>query len=857
MRARVSTHTRLPLDTFELLLTAPERYATPSQVEGWSEALPFQVPGCVAGALSRAGRFDLSAPPDLDQHDAWLRTRLPETLPAGAQRLVFEGLATLCDVWLDGEPILNSQNMFRSYSVDRAQPLRPGMELSLRCAALGPWLAQKRPRPRFRTQLVETQQLRWLRTSLVGRTPGSMPRVPALGPYRPIYVEAQPTLALGEHTLVARVLDGKAQLELTLQLALRDPDARLSASLKLSGAAASGRFPLEQRRSSTGALQLEGRFVLEDAALWWPHTHGEQPLSRVQVELSFAASDERVSIDLGTVGFRALEVERGSDGAGFQLHVNGVPVFCRGACWTPDDLLSLSSDTLQHTLLRARAAGMNMLRVGGTTLYESDAFYDACDALGILVFQDFMFANLDYPASDVDFLAEVEREVDEQLTRLMGRPALAVLCGGSEVEQQVAMLGLAPEFGQSPLFYQLLPELVRARLSDIPYVPNSPCGGALPFQLDAGIAHYYGVGAYLRPLHDVRLSGVRFAAECLAFSNVPERAAIEALLSDLEMPVHHPRWKERVPRDRGAGWDFEDVRDHYLEQLYGASARTLRASDVERYLSWSRAVVVDVMEATLGELRRAGSRCGGALVWWLKDVWLGAGFGVLDASGHPKSAYYALRRAFAPLALWFSDEGMNGPGLQLVHDAPHALNATLSLSLYRAGQQLLNRVEQPLTIAPRSAQTLRVDALFPRFLDAGYVYRFGPVSHDLITAELTAPDGRVLARASALPLGSSVQLDELGLSGAFELRQGRLGVRVTTQRFARRVELELDSRDVMPEDNFFQLAPGSERWIALDSTRGTALDTARDPALPKAMRGSLRALNQRTPFSFAWRGTSP
>lgn len=841
MRPFVTTHPRVALESFQLLLTPAGRYSAPPGPEAWDEAIPCAVPGTVAGALARAGRLELSAPPDLDAHDAWLRVRLPETLPESARHLAFEGLATLCDVWLEGEHLLHSENMFVRHSVESARPLRPGMELTLRCGALAPRLAQRRGRPRYRTRLVESQELRWLRTSLLGRTPGNGPRLPALGAYRPIYVESCPRFRLGEHSLRTRVRGTRAELELALTLALDEPDSKLRATLLLSGEAASGRFPLTLTPRPDG-VRAELTCELSEVALWWPHTHGPQPRCRAQLELGFGSSAATALVELGQIGFRALTVERGADGAGFQLRVNDVPVFCRGACWSADDIVDWSSARVHQTLAQARAAGMNMLRVGGTTSYESDAFYEACDALGILVFQDFMFANLDYPAGDAGFMAEVEREVDQQLTRLQGRPSIALLCGGSEVEQQVAMLGLTAE--PSPLFQGLLPERARAHLPDVPYVPNSPTGGAQPFQVDAGLAHYYGVGAYLRPLGDARLSAVRFAAECLAFANVPRTAAIEALLGDLEMPFHHPRWKERVPRDRGAGWDFEDVRDHYLEQLYGADARRLRGSDPERYLHWSRAVVVDVMEATMTELRRVGSPCSGALVWTLKDLWLGAGFGVIDAAGAPKSAYYALRRAFAPLLLGFTDEGMNGPALSLQHDGAEALDVMLSVALYRAGETELCRAERALRLAPRSGQALRVDALFDRFLDVGYVYRFGPVSHDLIVAELTGADGSLLARACALPVSSAVQLDEPGLEGTLEARDGQLGLTLRTRRFARRVEIEIEPASVLPDDNFFHLPPGATLWVPLRrAPEGTPLA----PADAASLRVGLRALNQRLP----------
>src|ERR1700722_2963667 len=127
-------------------------------------------------------------------------------------------------------------------------------------------------------------------------------------------------------------------------------------------------------------------------------------------------------------------------GDGFSLQVNGEDVYCRGACWTVSDIFSpgAAPESLEHDLRLARDAGVNMLRIGGTMIYESDRFYQLCDQLGIMVWQDFMFANMDYPVEDPAFAANIDAEAKYQLSRLSRHPSVVVYCGGSEIEQQAA-----------------------------------------------------------------------------------------------------------------------------------------------------------------------------------------------------------------------------------------------------------------------------------------------------------------------------------------------------------------------------------------------------------------------------------
>jgi beta-mannosidase len=360
-------------------------------------------------------------------------------------------------------------------------------------------------------------------------------------------------------------------------------------------------------------------------------------------------------------------------------------------------------------------------------------------------------------------------------------------------------------------------------MPEVPYWPSSPSGGALPFHTDAGVSHYYGVGAYLRPLEDARRSNVRFAAECLAFANVPEQSVIDSILTAGESPVHHPRWKARVPRDHGAGWDFEDVRDHYLETLFGVHPMRLRYADMERYLALSRVVTGEVMARTIGEWRRAGSSCSGALIWFFQDLWPGAGWGLIDAGGRPKAAYYAVKRAMQPVALALTDEGANGLHVHVVNDRDRELGGVVRIALFREGSVCTATGSSAVTLPARGAACLSADALLGRFHDVAYAYRFGAPGHDLVVATLHDATGDRVAEAIHLPLGlTSGRREDVGLTAEAERRpDGSVVLVVRSEKLAQFVAV--DASDAVPDDNYFHVTPGGARVVSLSAASSARL----------------------------------
>jgi len=841
-RATVSTHEAVELCSgWQIAACQPGACADPSGIArlDWHEVT---VP-TTAGALRRAagvGGAALDAA-RVDGRDWWFRRHLDagEVSPDEELVLAFDGLATVVDVYVRGQHVLESQSMFEDCVVRLPELAGDDNELVICARALTPLLGvSRRPRARWRTAIVADGGLRFFRTMLMGRALGFASGPPVVGPWRPVRLERRRRLAVTRLELRPRLLAGAGVLHVVAGVRAVAGAAlpeRLVAELEGHGGAQ--RCELELAAVGDG-LEGRGEVVVPDVELWWPHTHGEPSLYRLTIHAD--GEDGSIEVDGGRVGFRELAGGEAVDTDGLQLRVNGVPVFARGVVWTPlaaTDVPCADAGELRAMLESLRAAGMNMVRIPGVAAYESSEFHDLCDELGILVWQDFMFARMDYPQSDPAFVELVRRECRRALEVVAGRPSLAVLCGSSEVDQQPAMMGLDVDPGAGPLFGELLPALIADAGVDAVWCPSTPFGGVFPFRPDRGISHYFGVGGYQRPLSDARECGVRFAAECLAFANMPDEDAVAEPSAAAPHGVSpaHPLWKSGVPRDAGGVWDGEDVRDHYLGSLFGVFPAELRRNDLERYVELSRAVTGELMAEVLGEWRRGGSPCGGALIHWLRDLRPGAGWGLLDHRGRPKAAYHHVRRALAPLAVWSTDEGLSGIAVHVANDGASPVRVRLRVSLFRDFETAVGEASRELTIEAHGGCSFDVEELLGRFVDVSWAYRFGPAPQDLVvfsleeqgTGELLSqsfrlPAGRPLERESAARLGLAVELCETdGESSVLSIYAGRFayGVRV-------------DVPGYLSSDDAFSLEPGRERSLRLTRVSDVA-----------APVGTLAALN--------------
>lgn len=794
--------------------------ADAEQIAVWRDAV---VPGTVAGVLVSGAPGGVAGDAllqDFDDEDWIFRTSfaVPEVVEPRRLLLELDGLATVAEVWLNDTRVLESRNMFRSYTLDVSHLVKAENQLCLVFRALNPVLAEKRPRPRWKTRLVDAQNLRYVRTTLLGRIASWTPKLKPVGPWRPVRLRQLTSGSVERFGFRTVMTQGRGQA--TFQGRLWAPASAPEVVLEVNGA----RHVIETTRDGD-CLDLTLQVSFDAPPLWWPHTHGEQ------AGLDFALLVDGVKERSGVLRFRELELNR-ADGK-VELVVNRTPVFCRGACWTISDLKTFQNDPvrLRGVLEAAKCLGMNLIRVGGTMVYEDDAFYALCDELGLMVWQEFMFANMDYPFADEQFRAEVTLEVTELLSRLAQTACVVAYCGGSEVEQQAAMVGLPKPEWSNEFVGETLPRLCAEHHPETVYFPSSPCGGDLPFHTSEGIAHYYGVGAYQRDLADLANARVKFASECLAFSNLPASRSLQAMFGSTHPAPHQPGWKAGVPRDNAAGWDFEDIRDHYLKVLFGVDPIALRYSNLDRYFALSSVVTGEVMAQVFTAWRHPSNVCAGGIAWFFNDIVPGAGWGLIDSSGATKPAAFVLGQSLASRQVLLADRGLEGHAVALVNETASSCSGTLVVELWQHARVCTARAECAVSVGARGNFTANVDALLGHFHDTTWSYRFGPRKHEAISARWLDAEGRLVSQAVRfVGGGAGAWVERCEVQTAFGEEAGQPFVEVKTDALLHFAQLDL--RDCMALDNFVHLVPGQTYRLRFQKPDGLS-----------RLRGDLTALN--------------
>lgn len=391
------------------------------------------------------------------------------------------------------------------------------------------------------------------------------------------------------------------------------------------------------------------RLVLEDAALWWPAGLGEQSLHGLRVSFGEDRWEQQIAL-------REVELVSEPDAVGrsFKLRVNGVDVFCRGANWIPADALPgrISDEQTRALLTSAAEANMNMIRVWGGGRYETDAFYAECDALGLLVWQDFMFACNLYPATE-QFLASVGREVDYQAKRLGHRVAL--WCGDNELIGALTWFKESREDRDRYLVaYDRLNRTIETHLkAAVPgaqWWPSSPSAGPMDFgdawhEDGAGDMHFWSVWHEGRDFEHYRDVAPRFCSE-FGFQSFPSVPVIRSFAEEGDMNIASPVM-EAHQKNAGGNARIAETMFRYF-RFPESFEDFVYLSQIQQGLAMKTAVEF---------WRAAKPRCMGTLYWQLNDVWPVASWSSLNYGGSWKALHYMARRFYQPVQVVGIPEG--------------------------------------------------------------------------------------------------------------------------------------------------------------------------------------------------------
>ena len=622
---------------------------------GCDEMLPANVPAGVYQTLLENGKIDDPfyraneelALPISDKDFTFTRTfDVPEDmLGADELLLVCEGLDTLADVYVNGQMLGHTENMHRTFNFDVTDLLHAGENsIEIRFSSPTRYIKQAYERSPYTGSPECMRGFMHLRKThcMFGWDWGI--RLPDMGIWRSIGIRAcngakfedvyvrqhhnNGTVGLSVESNVELLSDADVHVEITVTA----PDGQV----------------FTQTDDDAGDL------MIENPQLWWPNGYGDQPLYDVLVELK-DASGAVLDTWHKRIGLRTMtmHIEKDQWGESFAPEVNGVVMFAMGADYIPEDavLTRVKPETTRRLLEQAKEANHNSIRVWGGGHYPSDAFYDACDELGLMVWQDFMFACAAYELTD-EFEENIRAEFKDNILRLRHHPSLALWCGNNEME----MFAYQSTWVESPkqkseyirMYEYIIPQVLKQCDPDTFYWPASPSSGGSfddPNSPDRGDVHYWDVWHGEKPFPDYRKFYFRYASE-FGFQAYPPMATINAFAKPEDQNAFS-YVMEKHQRNAAANGKIMK----YIAQMY------LYPKDFRSLVYTSMILQADAIRYGVEHWRRNRGRCMGAIYWQLNDNWPVISWASVDYFGRWKALHYASKKFFAPVLLSAKEEG--------------------------------------------------------------------------------------------------------------------------------------------------------------------------------------------------------
>jgi beta-mannosidase len=672
------------------------------------------VPGSVHGDLLRAG---VIPDPLLGDHEAsqhWIGEsdwRYERAMPALALQadercqLVFHGLDTLATVTLDGEVVLRSENMHRTYVVDVTDAARNGMadrRLSIEFAAPVPEALARRdrwgemPNP-------YGQPYPYLRKMAANFGWDWGPTLTTSAIWRSVELVVWRTARIGAMRCSTSFVEssggtGRGGVTVDVDLVRAPGDlADLALVVGVAGARA-------EAAVDPGSSSVKVRLEVDDVSSWLPYTEGAPALHDLDVVLVEVTGGAALDRARRRIGFREVTIDRTSvdDGERWAIELNGRPVWVRGVNWIPASCFpgELRPADYRRVLDEAVALGANLVRIWGGGIIEDDAFYDRCDELGLMVWQDFPFACAAYPEEEL--ADEVVAEVRDAVDRVGSHPSLVLWCGNNENFEgwhdwgwQEVLRGRAWGRGW---FEGSIPDVL-ARLDPMrPYIPSSPFSpdGSHPNTRGVGPTHIWNVWNDLHH-HHYRDIDPAFASE-FGWQAPATWATLSNAVADRPVRPDSPGMLHRQKAIDGVA-----KLQRWVDRLGGS------ADDADEWWYLTQLEQARAVESSIGHFRSLHDRCSGVVWWQLNDCWPAISWSLVDHGLRRKPAWFTARRCFAARAAFVGPEG-DGPVVVLVNDTHEPWPSELVLTAVHALTGVMRRVPVPVTVAANASVRVAVVA---------------------------------------------------------------------------------------------------------------------------------------------------
>ena len=730
--------------------------------------------------------------------------------------LVFEGLDTYADVYLNDECILKADNMFRRWSIPVRQYIREENNI-LKVYFHSPvkidvpkWDALSYQYPASNDQS-ENGGLFNKKISIFARKAGYHygwdwgPRLVTSGIWRPVYIRAWSDLRINDVFIEQKEVGaGRAVIAGHVEL---DADKDMDGVLVTITDEATGRVLGEwQADLKRGTNRVTVDFVLHKPKLWWSNGLGEPFLYRFRTDI--IAGGELLDSKTERVGIRSLKVvhQPDKDGHTFYIELNGRPVFAKGANYIPSDnfLPRVTPENYKRTILDAAGVNMNMLRVWGGGIYENDVFYDLCDEHGIMIWQDFMFACSMYPAEGA-LLDNIHQEAVDNVKRLRNHACIALWCGNNECQDAWLGWGWKREIERQnkeyadkiwaqyrQQYHVTLPGVVREYAPGTFYWPSSPFAfeGEMSGTTD-GDRHYWSVWHGKAPISDYDSEKSRFFSE-YGFQSFPEFDSVKRYAP---YPEDWDIRSEVMMSHQRGGDHANGLIETYLLNEYK------KPRDFRAFLYMNHVLQGDAIKTAIESHRRQMPYNMGTLFWQHNDCWPVASWASRDYYGRWKAQHYYTRKVYDDILISPVVEG-DDLKVYAVSDRLENTSGQLQLQVCQFDGTVVHHWGKSVGISGNDSRVC-FSAPFAKLLEGagrGTVY---------VRVDYTDKSGRVYHNNYCLDKQKNMNYPKVDLQVEVRSIEGGYEVTVSADKFARAVCLSVADNESVYSDNYFDVQPKS------------------------------------------------